>query len=78
MWRKGGVGLCGVRMREKGRGDTGEEGEEKRTNGGVKLGLVQVLDNGLDVLNSTIGLEVASDEEFAGLFIILLTSDSSP
>lgn len=52
------------------------DGVRGRTDGRVELRLVQVLDDGLDVLDGAIGLEVASDEEFAGLFIdsMVLTS----
>lgn len=41
-------------------------GGDDDLNGRVELGVVQVLNDGLDVIDGAIGLEVASDEEFAG------------
>lgn len=58
--------LCRVLTDGKGWDDEGSAGQQL-THVGIQLSLVEVVNDAFDVFDSSIGLEVSSDEEFAGL-----------
>lgn len=51
------------------------KGGGKQTNVGVELGIVDILDNGLDGVDCAVGLEVSAYEEFACLFLFFCISE---